>query len=100
MNEGQIRAGKYRVLSFETPRSRSIYFVVKSDVPVSTYIVDDVGLEDFENGDSVPSYGGATRRRNHKGTVMLSGLMKGDPWYLVIHNHNDVTAHIRYEVMY
>jgi hypothetical protein len=95
-----IKPGKDVQIRFPVPKSRVIEYEVEAEYPVSTFIVDEEGLQQYrKNGsdsDITSYYGGFHRRYNHHQELRLpfTGW-----WYLVIENledHKSVAVH--YEV--
>lgn len=86
------------VVSYTVPRRGLVEFRVYAEAPVTTFVVDDAGLEDLANGEEeVPSYGGFHRRRIHHQELRLP--FRG-AWHLVIRNDGPATIEVEYEVRY
>jgi hypothetical protein len=93
-----IKPGKFLQVRYSVPRNRWIEYSVEADRPVSTFILDEAGLQEFmkKGGDVYSYYGGFHRRRSHHQELRLP--FKGD-WYLVIENEDDKEpAAVHYEV--
>lgn len=82
-----IKPGKDLRIKFPVPRGRVIEYEVEAEHPVSTWVLDEEGLQQFsrKRGDDTISsyYGGFHRRYNHRQELRLpfTGW-----WYLVIEN--------------
>jgi hypothetical protein len=93
-----IKPGKYLQVKYPVPRNRWVEYEVEADRPVSTFILDETGLQEFmkKGADVYSYYGGFHRRRNHHQELRLP--FKGD-WYLVIENEDDKEpVAVHYEV--
>lgn len=95
MARERIPADSNVLLTYRTPRNGRIRFSVSSTEPVSTYIVDDDGVVEFDEGREIPAYGGFTRRFEHEQQITLP--FRGR-WHLLIVNREDVAAIVNYDV--
>jgi hypothetical protein len=94
-----IKPGKDLRVRFQVPRSRVIEYAVEAEHPVTTWVLDEEGLQQFSTRslDEVTSYyGGFHKRYTHHQELRLpfTGW-----WYLVIENldgHQSTAVH--YEV--
>ena len=87
------------ILEFE-PRSRSprVLFEVRSDRKVTTYLVDDEGLEDFKEGEVPKYYVGRKNRRFHQASLSLPNYSR---FHLIIRNESsDDLARVEYDLQY
>jgi hypothetical protein len=94
-----IKAGKDLIIRYPVPRGRWIEYQVEADQPVSTFVLDEEGKQQFSNRrrDEVESYyGGFHRRYNHRQELRLPF---GGWWYLAIENlDDDHPVAVHYEV--
>jgi hypothetical protein len=94
-----IKPGKDLQVKYPVPRSRIIEFEVEAERPVTTWVLDQEGLQQFANkrAHEVTSYfGGFARRYNHHQELRLpfTGW-----WYLVIENlDTSKSVAVHYEV--
>ena len=73
-------------------------FELRSDRKVTTYLVDDMGLEDFLDGKIPEHYAGFSKRRNHIGEISLPNFSRYH--LLVVNESPDHPAMIDYDVKY
>jgi hypothetical protein len=93
-----IKPNSHLKIKYPVPRGRRIEYEVESDKPVTTYVLDEEGLDQFYNGRAeyiTSYYGGFSGRRKHYQQLKLP--FKGD-WYLVIKNDQDKAVAVHYEV--
>lgn len=90
-----LPANKFIFTGYKIPTSGRVEFFVESELPVTTYILDEEGLEDFQAGDEIYSYGGFTNRKLHHEKLYLD--FKGI-FYLVIMNEKNEPTAIHWEV--
>ena len=77
-------------------RDPKLLFEVRADHPVTTYLVDDMGLEDYGNGQTPSYYAGFKDRRNHLAELTLPGFSQ---YHLIIVNKSpDNPAKIEYTI--
>jgi hypothetical protein len=76
-------------------RKRRIEFDVEGDDPVTTYVVDQDGLDQFYAGEDIDAFGGFHRRRKHNDEVTIP---PNTPWYLVIMNEEQHPVAVSYDV--
>ena len=91
INPGNYLKVPYQFFSAVTP----LHVRVFSNVPVSTYVVDDVGLLEYQTGGSVQSFGGVMNQTTHNFSTVLPYRPR---WWLIILNLNAVAAYVQYEV--
>ena len=73
-----------------------VTFQVWADRPVTTYLVDDMGMEDYANGNPPCSFAGFSDRRNHQAELILPNF---DRYHLIIVNDSpDSPARIEYSI--
>ena len=73
-----------------------VTFQVWADNPVTTYLVDDMGMEDYAGGNTPNSFAGFSNRRNHQAELTLPNFNR---YYLVIANNSpDCPATIEYDL--
>jgi hypothetical protein len=95
-----IKPGKDLRVRFRVPRSRVIDYNVEAERPVTTWVLDEEGLAEFDKrrgGDVRSYYGGFPNRYRHQQEIRLpfSGW-----WYLVIENlDDDRPVAVHYEVL-
>ena len=88
----------YQTFSFQVSgRQPKIWFLVEASSAVSVYVLDDIGLVNFESDNDFCCFGGYHRRTKQSGHIVLP--MEGF-WYLVIHNETDKDVAVRYELEY
>ena len=81
-----IQPNSHLELRYPVPRKRRIRFEVTASRPVTTFVLDEEGLEQYKKGSrAVPSYGGFPNRKFHKEKLELpfDGY-----WYFVIQNED------------
>lgn len=85
------------ILEFEPRRKNPhILFEVRSDRKVSTYLVDDAGMEDFKEGEIPEYYVGRENRRYHQANMTLPDYSR---YYLIIKNESSKNpARIEYDL--
>lgn len=89
--------GEYLSLRHRVPRRGRVEFMVESNVPVTTFVVDEDGLQEFEEGEEVSAWGGFHNRRLHQDKLTLP--FRGN-WWLLIVNESRRNAAVHYEVYY
>lgn len=72
-------------------------FEVRSDKRVTTYLVDDVGMEDFKGGETPEYYAGRENRRFHQANLTLPDYSR---YYLIIRNESPNLAKIEYDLRF
>ncbi len=78
------------------PKDPRLIFEVRADSPVTTYLVDDMGLEDYLDGQTPSYYAGFKDRRNHQADLTLPDFRR---YHLIIINKSeDRTAKIEYDL--
>lgn len=78
------------------PNDPRLIIEVKSDIPITTYLVDDMGLEDFREGKTPDYYAGFSDRRNHQADLTLPSFKRYH--LLMLNKSEDRTAKVDYEV--
>jgi hypothetical protein len=76
-------------------RKRRIEFDVEANDPVTAYVIDKDGLDQFYAGKDMDVFYGLRRRRKHNDEVMIP---PNTPWYLVIVNEDDRPVAVSYDV--
>jgi len=76
-------------------RTNLIKFYVESEFPVDTYIVDLLGLQNFQAGRAFTTYGGLINAIEHRQEIRVP--YEGE-WYLIINNKGYQPTAIHYEV--
>jgi hypothetical protein len=70
--------------------------MVRANNPVTTYLVDDMGLEDYSNGQTPNYYAGFQDRRNHQAELTLPNFSR---YHLIIVNKSSENqAEIEYDL--
>jgi hypothetical protein len=94
-----IKADQYIQLEYRVPRNGWIEFEIDANGPVTSYVLDKVGLNDFAEGiTDFHYYGGFARRDYHQQKLYLP--FNGS-WFLVISNRSRTyDVRVRYEVSY
>ena len=73
-----------------------LIFEVRADVPITTYLVDDMGLEDFRAGKTPNYYAGFKDRRSHQADLTLPNFRR---YYLIMRNDSpESTAKVEYDI--
>ena len=73
-----------------------LIFEVRADIPITTYLVDDMGLEDFRAGATPNYYAGFKDRRSHQADLTLPNFRR---YYLIMRNDSpERTAKIEYDI--
>jgi hypothetical protein len=90
-----LPANKFISTGYKVLRSGRVEFSVESELPVTTYIMDKKGLEDFQEGGDIYSYGGFTNRKIHHDKLYLD--FRGI-FYLVIMNEKNEPTAVHWEV--
>ena len=90
-HEQRVRIG------LESPiRDPRLTFEVRSDSPVTTYLVDDMGLEDYANCQTPNYYAGFKERCNHQAELTFPSFSR---YHLIIVNKSpDQSAKIEYDI--
>ena len=86
-------------IAYSVPKKRRIQYEVEAERPVTTFILDDEGLKQYNSGDDVESYyGGFPHRYYHNEKITFPPDFTG-PWYLIIQN-DDAKYHVavKYQV--
>src|SRR5690242_936267 len=83
-------------IRYPATRKRRIAFNVEANDPVTTYIVDKDGLDQFYAGEDIEAFGGFHRRRTHYDDDVR--IPPNKPWYLVIMNKEDHPVAVSYDV--
>ena len=97
MKTTSIEPNRTLLLKFEpgVPNPRVI-FEVRSDSPVTTYLVDDMGLEDFKDGRTPNHYARFDDRRIHQANLTLPNFSR---YHLIISNRSpEHYAKVEYDV--
>ena len=63
--------------------------------PLTSYVFDDAGLEDFKQGQPSEPYFVRKDRRSHQADLNLPGFGQ---YYLVVVNQNDQPVEFRYDI--
>ena len=87
----------YLRIRYRVPPRGLIEYKVEADRPVSTYVLDEEGLEEFlgRGKDITSYYGGFYNRYEHRQEIRLP--FRGW-WYLVIDNTSRYPIAVHYEV--
>lgn len=97
MPKAMIAPMSFRQVRYTMPEPGMFEFVVNSDLPVTTFVVDEEGLREFlDNEPEIENYyGGApARRRVHQQVeIPFQGRV-----YLLIINENDEPSRVNYSV--
>lgn len=83
-----IKPNTHLRIKYPVPRDGWIEYTVEADRPVTTFILDDEGLDEYYNkksGDIYSYYGGFPYRRLHHQELKLP--FRGS-WYLLIINED------------
>jgi hypothetical protein len=79
------------------PSTGIIEYHVEAEHPVTTFVLDDEGLEEFTRAVRIRSYyGGFTNRRRHDEEVHFP--FRSGYWYLVIVNERHQPTAVYYQV--
>lgn len=99
MRKDYVEPDSVRALKFgPLRRNPRVAFEVRSDRKVTTYLVDDMGLEDFLEGKSPKHYAGYSDRRNHQAELTLPNFSR---YHLLIVNKSpDNPAKVEYDIKY
>jgi hypothetical protein len=95
-----IKPNSHLKLRYPIDRRRRIEYEVEANLPVTTFILDEEGLQEYNSrGSDVYSYyGGFSHRRVHREKVELPSDFDG-PLYLIIQNDDEKQpVAVRYEV--
>lgn len=99
MNKTSIKPGHERKIriGLDSPgHDPRLTFEVRADNPVTTYLVDDMGLEDYSNGQTPNYYAGFRNRRNHQADLTLPNFSR---YHLIIINKSSENqAEIEYDL--
>jgi len=76
-------------------RDARIRFYVESELPISTFIVDESGFGEFQSGREYTYYGGFSNITEHRQEFRVphEGV-----WYLIVSNNQNMNTAIHYEV--
>lgn len=98
MDRDSLKANQALILEFE-PRRRNpkVAFEVRSDSRITTYLVDESGMEDFKEGDTPEYYAGRENRRIHQANLTLPDYSR---YYLIIQNESPNPAKIEYDLKF
>ncbi len=99
MQTFQLSPHSFRSIQYNLTRPKMIAFeVITSGAPVTTFLVDYIGLAEVRSGQpSVASYGGFPQRYQHYQELKLPIV---GAWWLVIANPTDIVTNVTYEVRY
>lgn len=97
MERDSLKPNQLLILEFEPHRRNpKVVFEVASNIPITTYLVDDMGMEDFRDGKTPEYYAGYANRRNHQAALSLPEFSR---YYLIIHNKSEgERARIEYDL--
>ena len=90
-----LKPKTYTVVPTRVSWSRCYKYLVQSEHPVDTYMLDDEELAKFNDGKEVTSFGGFDERRVHRGRAKLP---YGGKWNLVILNPSKEPTAVYYEI--
>jgi len=90
-----LRPNSFIRLSFSSPPSRTISYLVAAAAPVETRLFDDIQITRFMTGRPASPFGGLPQSMIHKQTVVIPTLGK---WHLVIANRSDKPVVVDYRV--
>ena len=85
----------YTVIPTNVSWSRRYKYLVESEHPVDTFLLDDEELAKFDDGKEVVSFGGFDERRVHRARAKLP---YGGKWNLVISNTSKESTAVYYEI--
>ncbi len=94
-----IKPDKHLRVKYRVPSRGSIDYYVEADRPVTTFIVDKAGLEEFydKGTEEVTSYyGGFPHRKVHDEQIRLP--FKGDLYLLIINDDDKNPVAVFYSV--
>ena len=99
MRKEFVEPGSTRALKFgPLEKNPRVAFEVLADSKVTTYLVDDMGLEDFLEGKTPKHYAGFSDRHNHMAELSLPNFSR---YHLLIVNKSpDNPARIEYDIKY
>jgi hypothetical protein len=95
-----IRPNSHLKLRYSAPPNRRVRFEVEANHPVTTWVLDEEGLREYNRGrgDIESYYGGFPYRRIHEGKAVFPPDFQG-PWYFIIENDSKgKTVAVRYEI--
>ena len=90
-----LKPKTYTVVPTHISWSRRLRYLVQSEHPVDTFMLDDEELAKFNDGKEVTSFGGFDERRVHMGRAKLP---YGGKWNLVILNPSKEPTAVYYEI--
>lgn len=98
-----IKPNSHLKIGYFVPKKRRIEYEVEASLPVTTFVLDDAGLIEYnkKRSDVYSYYGGFSHRYLHQQKVTFTPLNFeiGQPWYLIIQNDSDKEyVAVRYEV--
>lgn len=73
-----------------------VVFEVRADSPVTTYLVDDMGKEDYMGGHTPPYYAGFRDRCNHQAEIALPNFSRYH--LLIVNGSQDNSVKIEYNI--
>ncbi|SRR5713226_48127 len=96
-----VRAHGYLKVRYNVPKNGSIEYEVEANRPVTTFVVDEEGLKEFNSkGSDVYSYYGgfASRYEHHQELRLPLKVRMQGYWYLIIDNPQNESVAVHYEV--
>lgn len=93
-----VKPGEDVRIRYPVPRNGLIEYEVEGDRPVTTFIFDKAGLEEFlHDKEYITSYyGGFPDRRYHNQEIRLP--FRGWWWLVILNDDEDKSAAVHYEV--
>ena len=99
MRKEYVEPDTTRALEFgPLKRNPRVKFEVRANQKVTTYLVDDMGLEDFLDGKTPKHYAGFSDRRNHLAELTLPNFSRYH--LLIVNESTDNPAKIEYDIKY
>ena len=92
-----LKPNQCLVLEFDNPKFKNqhVVYEVSSSGPVNTYLVDDMGHEDFMDGKTPSAYSCFKNRRNHQDDMVLPKFSR---FHLIIDNKCDEQVNLSYVI--
>ena len=97
MSATTLHGLEHLVVTFEMAEDEEeeVSVLVVAEAPVYAYIVNDEGLDAFEQAQTFDSYGGSHERKRHERTISLDGPGQ---YHLLIVNVRPEDIAVYYEV--
>ncbi|MDD5530870.1 MAG: hypothetical protein PHX21_12705 [bacterium] len=92
-----LRPNDYRILivAVRSKYTPQIHYIVNADMAIEVYLLDEAGIDNFENDRNFNYYTGHGRLRYHEEKKFLP--YSGE-WYILIRNNNNVSVNISYQI--